>query len=298
MSIDALPAPASLLGESPLWHPQEQVLYWVDIPGRRLNRYDPADGGHREWAFDADLGCCAATDTPGELLLTRRDGVVRFDTRTGLSTPVAPPPYEPSRERFNDGKVDPQGRLWVGTIYEPRDAPKASLYRLEGGQMLRQAGEITVSNGLAWSPDGRLMYWADTKAHVIYRMNFDPASGRIGPRELFLRFAPKSEASPALYGGRPDGAAVDAEGCYWVAMFEGGRLLRVSPEGELLATVPLPVRCPTMPCFGGFDMRTLYLTTSREKRPAAELDAMPWSGRVLQLRVEVPGLPATLCQLP
>lgn len=296
MSIDAVPVPPNVLGESPLWHPQEQVLYWVDIPSRRLLRYDPAGGQYQEWAFDADLGCCAAT-TAGDLLLTRRDGLVRFAPKSGRSTPLAPAPYDPAFERFNDGKVDPQGRFWVGTIYEPRDAPRAALYRLDGTRLQRQAGDITVSNGLAWSPDGRLAYWADTKAHVVYRMNFDPRTGQLGPRELFLRFEPKDEAAPALYGGRPDGAAVDAEGCYWVAMFEGARLLRFSPEGELLRTVPLPVRCPTMPCFGGADLRTLYLTTAREKRPAGELEAMPWSGRVLQLRVDVPGLPATLAQL-
>ena len=297
MSVEALPLPANLLGESPLWHPLEQVLYWVDIPGRRLHRFDPASGAHGEWAFDADLGCCAAT-TAGDLLLTRRDGLVRFNPRTGLQTPLAPAPYDPAFERFNDGKVDPQGRFWVGTIYEPRDAARAALYRLDGHTLQRQAGDITVSNGLAWSPDGRQAYWADTKAHVIYRLPFDAAGGALGPREVFARFAPKADLAPALYGGRPDGAAVDAEGCYWVAMFEGARLLRPSPAGELLATVPLPVRCPTMPCFGGADLRTLYITTARENRPAAELEALPWSGRVLQLRVDVPGLPASLAHLP
>jgi sugar lactone lactonase YvrE len=297
MNIEALPLAANLLGESPLWHPKEQVLYWVDIPGRRLHCYDPVSGAHREWSFDADLGCCAAT-SDGRLLVTRRDGLVLFDPADSSQTPLAAVPYDPAIERFNDGKVDPQGRFWVGTIYEPRDAPKAALYRLDAGGLRLQYSDATVSNGLAWSADGDRVYWADTKAHVVYQLAFDPVKGQLGPREVFARFAPKNDNAPALYGGRPDGAAVDSEGCYWVAMFEGARLLRFSPAGELLLTVPLPVRCPTMPCFGGPDLRTLYVTTSRENRSAAELEAMPWSGRVLHMRVDVPGLPASIAKLP
>jgi sugar lactone lactonase YvrE len=120
----------------------------------------------------------------------------------------------------------------------------------------------------------------------------DPADGSLSRRRVFASFAPKVPGEPlAGYGGRPDGAAVDSEGCYWSAMFEGQRLQRLSPEGQVLQAVTLPVRCPTMPCFGGADLKTLYVTTSREKRPTEELVAQPWSGSVLQIRVEVPGLP-------
>ncbi len=161
--------------------------------------------------------------------------------------------------------------------------------------MTRQAAGITVSNGLAWSPDGRTMYWSDTKAHTVYAFDVDAASGELGPRRVFASFTPKvAGASLDGYGGRPDGAAVDVEGCYWVAMFEGQRLLRLAPDGALLREVRLPVRCPTMPCFGGADLKTLYITTARENRPAAELAAQPLAGCVLSLRVDVPGLPANL----
>jgi sugar lactone lactonase YvrE len=149
-----------------------------------------------------------------------------------------------------------------------------------------------VLNGLAWSPNGRTMHWSDTKAHTIYAADFDPASGTPSLRRVFAQF-PLKQPGESLdrYGGRPDGAAMDAEGCYWVAMFEGQRLLRLSPEGETLRVVELPVRCPTMPCFGGPDLKTLYITSSRENRPAAELIAQPWAGCVLALDVDVPGLP-------
>jgi sugar lactone lactonase YvrE len=285
---------ASLLGESPLWHPREQVLYWCDIPGRRLQRWDPASGDLAHWPFDTDLACCAPM-LDGGLLLGMRDGLWRFDTATGERTRMAEPPYDPKLERFNDGKCDPQGRFWVGTIYEPRDPALAALYCYAKGKLARRADGITVSNGLAWSPDGRTMYWSDTKAHTVYAFDFDPAAGALSGKRVFAQW-PVKQAGQDLdsYGGRPDGAAVDAEGCYWSAMFEGQRLLRLAPGGEVLREVVLPVRCATMPCFGGRDLKTIYITTARENRPAAELAAQPFAGCVLALDVDVPGLPANL----
>lgn len=281
-----------LLGESPLWHPQEQVLYWCDIPGKRLHRLDPASGAHRQWDMPCEPACCAPM-LDGGLLLGMRDGLWRFDPASGERSRLASPPYDPARERFNDGKADAQGRFWVGTIFEPREPALAALYRWSDGVLDRMAEGITVSNGVAWSPDGAVMYWSDTKAHTIYAFDFDRSTGRISAQRVFASFAPKVAGQDlSQYGGRPDGAAVDVEGCYWVAMFEGQRLLRLSPAGEVLEVVPLPVRCATMPCFGGADLKTLYVTTARENRPAAELDAQPLAGCVLATRVNVPGLPA------
>ena len=287
-------AQASLLGESPLWHPRERALYWCDIPGHRLNRFDPRRGDLSHWAFETDLASIAPM-LDGGMLLAMRDGLWRLDTASGERKRLAEPPYDPAQERFNDGKCDPQGRFWVGTIYEPRDAAKATLHCWAGGKLVQRAGGVTVANGLAWSPNGRTMYWSDTKAHTIYAFDVDPASGAISGQRVFARFPLKRDGQPLeTYGGRPDGAAVDAEGCYWVAMFEGQRLLRLSPAGEVVRELVLPVRCATMPCFGGHDLKTLYITTSREKRPAAELAAQPWAGCVLALEVDVPGLPANL----
>jgi sugar lactone lactonase YvrE len=294
--IGALPVPPALLGESPLWHPDEQALYWVDIPGRQLNCFDPASLRHAVWQFGTEPSCCAPL-LGGGLLLAMRDGLWRFDTRSGERHRVAEPPYDPALQRFNDGKADAQGRFWVGTI-DDRRQPDAALYRLAGGRLERMADGITVSNGLAFSPDGRTMTWADTKAHVIYAFDIDGSDGSLSGRRVFAQFAPRDEAAPIeAYGGRPDGAAMDAEGACWVAMFEGQRLLRLAPDGAMLAELPLPVRCPTMPCFGGADLRTLYITTARDKRPPDELATQPLAGRVLQLRVDVPGLPAHLVHL-
>lgn len=300
----ALPVAASLLGESPFWHPDEAALYWCDIPGRKLNRYAPATGAHRQWRFDAEPGCCAPL-LGGGLLLAMRDGLFRFDPGTGQRALLAAPPYDPAEERFNDGRADPHGRLWVSTIFEPRTAPRAALYRFDGTprgagepRLSRMAGDATVGNGLAFSPDARTLYWSDTTSHRIFAFDFDLAAGTLSRQRVLVQFAAKVEGQPlAAYGGRPDGAAIDAEGALWVAMFEGQRLVRLSARGDLLQEFPLPVRCPTMPCFGEPDLKTLYVTTSREKRPADELAAQPLAGQVLSLRVAVPGLPVQFARL-
>ena len=289
--FQALPVAPSLMGESPFWHPEEAALYWCDIPGKAIHRYRPGSRAHQSWPQDSEPGCVAPL-MGGDLLVAMRDGLFRFSPSTGQRELLAPPPYDPAQERFNDGKADPQGRLWVGTIFEPRTSAAAGLYRWAQGQLQRMAGDVTVSNGLAFSPNGGTLYWTDTPQHRVMAYDLDGAQGTLSQPRVFKQFALKQPNQDlATYGGRPDGAAVDSEGAYWCAMFEGQRLVRLAPDGRVLQELMLPVRCPTMPCFGGPDLRTLYVTTSREKRPAAELAAQPWAGCVLHTRVDVPGLP-------
>ncbi|WP_422018035.1 SMP-30/gluconolactonase/LRE family protein [Roseateles sp.] len=290
--IQALGPHRCLLGESPLWHPTEQCLYAVDIPGRQVLRWRDGAVEPDAWPQAAEPGCIAAR-AGGGLLVARRDGLWALDTDTGVQALIALPPYDPARLRFNDGKVDPEGRLWVGSISDARE-PEAALYRFEGGAFAVQVPALTTSNGLAWSPSGQRLHWSDTKAHRIYVADFDAAAGVLRAPRVFAEFKPRTAGEP--YGGRPDGAAMDADGHYWVAMFEGGCLLRIAPTGEVVRRVELPATCPTMPTFGGANLRTLFVTTSREKRPADELAREPWAGAVLRLRVDVPGLPATLTQ--
>lgn len=289
--VHAVSAPCEL-GESPFWHPDEQRVYWCDVKAGRLHRLDPVTGESAHWSFDVELACCAPR-LGGGLVLAMRDGLWTFDPLDNQRHRLCAPPYDPAVERFNDGKCDAQGRFWVGTLYEPRDAARAALYCLEGGQpLVRRAADVTNANGLAWSPDGRTMYWADTSAHVVYAFDFDGLEGLPSRRRVFKSFERRAPGqSLEQYGGRPDGAAVDSEGCYWVAMYEGACLLRVSPTGQVLATLPLPVQCPTMPCFGGADLKTLFVTSARNGRPADELAQQPLAGCVLALQVSVPGLP-------
>jgi sugar lactone lactonase YvrE len=296
LEFQPLPIPPSQLGESPFWHADEQALYWCDIAGRRVNRYDPARADHRHWDLPSEPSAIAPRPDGG-LVVAQRDGIFHLDTRTGRRDRIVAAPYDPSVQRFNDGKADPQGRFWVGTIHEKR-APEAALYCLTLDNLDRIFDGATNSNGLGWSPDGATMYWSDTRLHTIFAFDFDPDGGDLSHRRVFHRFEARRDDEPlSSYGGRPDGAAVDREGCYWAAMYEGQRLVRLAPDGTLLKSVPLPVRCPTMPCFGGPDLRTLYVTTTRDKRPDDELAAQPWAGCVLQCRVEVPGLPVNFADL-
>lgn len=289
------------LGESPFWHPREQRLYWVDIHGRKVRRLHGATGQLEEWSLPQEPGCIAPAASGG-LVLGLRDGIYRARDWDGVLEPVARFSHA-AHSRFNDGKCDPQGRFWAGTVYEPKDARKADLYcidsrpyRAGGGQALVQlkAHNATTANGLAFGPGNDVLYWTDTPRHEIYAWDWEPTGNVLRRHRVFHRFPPKPpgwQPGDPGYGGRPDGAAVDAEGCYWTAMYEGGRLLRLSPAGEVIADYQVPVRCPTMPCFGGRDLRTLYLTTARQGRPSPELAALPDSGCVLAARVDVPGLP-------
>lgn len=302
MKWDIAVAEPDLLGESPFWHPREQRLYWVDIPGKRVRRWDPATGAGDTWDLPQEPGCIAPAASGG-LVLGMRDGIYRARDWGGLLQPIVRFPHAETT-RFNDGKADTLGRFWAGTIYEPKDARKADLYALDcrpgngnGGRPIVQlkAGNATNANGLAWSPDNHTLYWADTAQHTVFAWDWEADANVMRHHRVFHRFAEKPagwQPGQPGYGGRPDGAAMDVEGHYWVALFEGQRLVRLSPSGDIAAEFPLPVRCPTMPCFGGPDRRTLYLTTARHQRPAEELQAFPASGHVLTARADVAGLPA------
>ncbi|MFN5158884.1 MAG: SMP-30/gluconolactonase/LRE family protein [Betaproteobacteria bacterium] len=241
-----LPAPACQLGESPFWHPDEQALYWLDIPGRALHRWQPgpgAEGAHRLWALPTEPGCIAPLPG-GRLLMARRDGLFRFDPATGAAERLAAPPYDPATQRFTDGKADAAGRLWVSTIHEPRDRPAAALYRWDGGALEPVLGGLTIGNGLAFSADGRTVCTADTPTHTVMAHTLDAGTDRLVQPRVLHRFAPKVPGAPLEgYGGRPDGAAMDVDGVCWVAMMEGQGLACLGPDGTLRARVPPPAAC-------------------------------------------------------
>jgi sugar lactone lactonase YvrE len=282
------------VGECPLWNPAEACLYWIDIDGFAVHRLHPASGAHNCWIMESEPSALALS-AGGGLVVAMRAGFAHFDTANGVVTPIAPAPYDTAKVRFNDGRADAAGRFWVGTLYEPRDQQAAEMYVLEHGKVrLAWSGGMTNSNGLGFSPDRKWMYHTDTAAHRIDRHGFDVATGAVADPQPFQQFA-ADKAAPA-YGGRPDGAAVDSEGAYWCAMFEGGRLLRFAPDGTLLREVTLPLRCPTMVAFGGGDLRTLYITSASHNRSAAERAQYPLTGCVLSLRVDAAGLPEPLYQ--
>ncbi len=274
-------------GESPVWDAARACLWWVDINGPHLFQLIPATGAVACWDFAEAIGCVAIR-ADGTLLLALRSGLIRFDPATGVQSHSAPAPYDPKTYRFNDGKTDPQGRFWVGTMHEPRTERSAELYCLTETGLESRAGDVMVSNGLAWSPDGTRMYHSDTRAQAIYTYPMDPATGHLGARSVFAALPPE--------GGRPDGAAMDVEGGYWSAQFAGGRILRFNPDGVITDEIRLPVSRPTMVAFGGPDRQTLYITSACEGLTEAEQTAEPLAGSLFQVRVAVKGQPIPAVQ--
>ena len=215
------------LGECPVWSVAEQVLYWVDINAPSLNRFDPATGRNTAMAMPESIGCFALRRAGGFVValrsgfwLARKDGT--------LDRKVAAAPYDPAHHRFNDGRCDPQGRLLAGSMNESRDAATGALYRLDPDFALTPLlSGMMISNGLAFSPDGRTMYHTDTDTQTVNGYEYDAASGTPSRPRVLVRFTAE--------GDRPDGAAVDRDGCYWTALYRGGKVKRIAPDGRVLA---------------------------------------------------------------
>ena len=273
---------SDILGESPLWEDRAQCLYWVDIRRPAIRRLRWSAGEVDTWAMPDLMGSIALTDE-GRLLVATTRQISLFDPVGGTLAPFVEPPPQPGDHRFNDGRCDTQGRYWVGSMHNITRAPEGVLYRLEGaGPMVAVRDGICIPNSLAFSPDGRTMYFADSLRHTIYAYGYDPATGTMGEARVFAVSEP-----PAF----PDGSAVDAEGFVWNAEFNGGRLLRRSPDGRLDRVVNLPVRRPTCCAFGGPDLDILYITTTSQNMSEAERAAEPLAGALLAIDVGVRGLP-------
>ena len=213
-SVDCVLDAKALIGESPVWSPEEQALYWVDIPGQTLNRFDPRTGANRTWPVPEPVGSFALRETGG-LILAVRAGFATFDPATGAVTAVCTLDIGGPQNRFNDGRCDRRGRFWAGTLV-PRGTPDpgGALYRLDPDyRYTRILDGLFTSNGLAWSPDGKTMYHADTRRHTVFAHDFDAATGTISNRRPFIQTHEDED--------RPNGAAVDTKNFYWVAMFEG-----------------------------------------------------------------------------
>lgn len=263
------------LGESPVWLPGSQELLFIDVTGRRLHRFDPSSGALCAIAVEEDIGFIAPRRFEG-YVAGLRSGVWLLDRTGRKERRLAGNPLDPQTLRFNDGGLDSHGRLLIGTIDETRRDGRAALYRLDRQGLAEVAGGLMTSNGVAFSPDGHTLYHSDTPRFVIYRCDYDPATGDVGNRVVFARLTPTASDR-----GRPDGAAVDATGCYWSALYDGGRLQRYDTCGNLLAEYSFPVRCPTMPAFGGADLKTLFVTSARSEDGTG--------GGLYALSVDTPG---------
>lgn len=272
------------LAECPVWSTAEAALYWADLNVGDVHRFDPASGNSRRVAALAEPVGSFALASDGGLLVAARSGIYHLPAGGGERRLVAKPLAPGAAHRLNDGRCDRSGRFWVGAADETRVQADAGLYRLDAdGRCEQVLGGLTISNGLAFSPNGRTMYHSDTLSHCVMAYPVDPQTGALGAGRLLHHFTSQHEW--------PDGAAVDSLGRYWVALYGAGRVTCLSPEGERLFDVPVPCHCPTMIAFGGADLRTLYVTSARQKRSEEELVAFPLSGAIFSLPVDAPGLP-------
>ena len=268
------------LGESPVWLPESGALLFVDISGRRLHRCTLATRALESHAIEEDIGCVAPA-VGGGYVAGLRSGIWLLDAQGAKTRCLAKNPENPATSRFNDGRVDPRGRYLSGTVDEPKAGGNANLYRCDRRGLARLSEGLMTSNGLAFSPDGRTLYHSDTPRFVVYRYDYDPNTGDAVNRRVFIKMEPTETDR-----GRPDGAAVDATGCYWSSLYEGGRIQRYDPDGRLMSVHTVPERLTTMPAFGGADLKTVFVTTARDKSGGG--------GNVYAMPVEVPGLPNPL----
>lgn len=284
LSIKAQPLAqvGNATGESPVWDEASGALYWLDIPHGLIQQL-AADGTIRRWTAPMMIGSIVLAAT-GRLLAATAQGFARVtlhDDGTAGLDPVADVLAPGSGMRFNDGACDRQGRFWSGTMRLSPDParPEGMLYRLGAdGTATPQAKGLLTQNGLAWSPDGRVMYLSDSHPAVrtIWTFAFDPESGTPSNREVFGNDLP----------GRPDGAAMDADGCYWTAATDAGKILRLTPAGRIDAEITVPVRNPTNLCFGGPDLQTVFITSLQ---PGGAV--LPGAGDLFSAQVPFKGMP-------
>ena len=270
------------LGEVPVWDVGEQALYWVDIERRLLQRFDPATGATRVWELPERIGSYALRERGG-FVVAFESGFAFMD-EAGAIEWIAKPEAHIPRNRFNDGKCDRNGRFWAGTMDDRLSEHTGALYRLDPDLSVTQmATGIGISNSLAWSPDNRTFYFADTMDRAIRAYDYDHPSGAISNR----RDLTVMEGRP----GNPDGSTIDADGFLWNAEWDGWAVVRYAPDGRVDRVVNLPVQKPTSCMFGGPDLATLFVTTAIWDLTARDLERQPWAGSLLAVDVGIAGLP-------
>lgn len=277
------------LGEAPVWHPAEQRLYWVDILHPAVYRFDPQTGLN-ETCAPGKLISAVLPRREGGLMAATQDGIEALDFTTGHLSPFADPEKGLVENRLNDAKVGPGGAIWVGSMRLDASKPSGGLFRVSShGAVERKESEITVSNGLGWSPDNATFYFVDTVPGVIFAYDSEPGTGALHNRRVFAQI-PQSE-------GRPDGLTIDRDGGVWCAIWDGWCLHRYLPDGTLDRMIDMPVPRPTSLSFGGPDMATLFVTSARTRLPASTLSEAPLSGGLFAFRPGETGLPSNVFDL-
>lgn len=269
------------LGEGPLWHPEEQALYWVDIEQQRVERYQPAVGLRTSAHFSHPVTALGIRRSGGFIAATDK-GFGFWDGRTSELILFNDPEADKPENRFNDGAVGPGGRFWAGTMRPgPQDHTTApgALYRLDPDDTSHLIQpEVILSNGLGWSPDGKLFYHTDTMRHTIYVYDFDRVSGAAENRRVFVQDPEKP--------GVPDGLTVDSQGFVWSARWGGWKITRFDPDGVPEREIELPVACPTSCTFGGVRLNRLYITSAWSELTEEERAAQPQAGDIFMIEFD------------
>jgi len=274
----------SILGESPIWDEVGKRLYWLDLRKPAIYRFDPATGKNAKVkaALQAYIGGIVLRAKGGMMVVDQR-GVFILDLGSGRMKPFAKPMKDMRPVWFNDAKCDRAGNLWAGVGDRKEQKPLGVFYRIgPKGKATKVDSKFICPNGPAFSPDGRVCYFADSYAYKIYRYDIDPSTGKVGPRHLFAA-VPESQ-------GVPDGMTVDAEGGIWSCQWDGWRITRYTPDGRVDRVVELPVPRPTSVEFGGDDLSTLYITTASIDLSRDQLKQAPLSGSLFACRPGVRGL--------
>ncbi|HEY5722033.1 MAG TPA: SMP-30/gluconolactonase/LRE family protein [Allosphingosinicella sp.] len=275
----------AVLGEGPVWVVAEQALYWTDIEGRRVYRRAFADGKLDRWTVPFRIGSLAPRTGGSGFVAGTDRGLFFADPARDRYDPIANPESDLPTNRFNDGKTDRAGRFWAGTMDGTEKAAQGSLYRLDPDLTLTRIDDAySVTNGPAFSPDGHTMYHNDSGRQLTYAFDLDEA-GNASNRRVLARFGEED--------GYPDGMTVDADGCLWIAYWDGWCLRRLSPKGELLQTLKVPVARPTSCAFGGPDLDHLFITSARRDLDEAALAAQPQAGGLFVATPGVKGLGET-----
>ena len=280
--VECIWALAAKLGEGALWSARERAVWFVDIKGRQIHRYDEATRIRRSWPAPEDVGFIVAA-SGGHLICGLKSGLYEFDPAGGKFQLLTLVDSDRPNNRLNDAHVDAAGRLWFGTMDNDETNPTGALYRFDATGLHRCDDDYVITNGPATSPDGRTLYHIDTLKREIYAFDL-AADGSLSKRRIFARVAETD--------GHPDGPVVDATGCVWVGLFGGWGVNRYSPSGELLSKLSLPVANCTKAAFGGADLQTLYITTAWKGLTPEQRTQQPLAGGLFSVRVDTPGLPA------
>ena len=276
----------AILGEGPVWRAETNDLVWVDIESGEVSCFDPFLGHNKSWKVGEKVGL-AVPALNGDLILGMTIGLVRLDLQSGNISPIIDPEKECVNNRFNDGKVDPKGRLWAGTMGLDEAPNVGSLYRLNSNLSIEKLfGDVSISNGMAWTADQKSFYYIDSPTRQIAVFDCDMDSGTVSNRRLAF------ELPEGM--GYPDGMCIDNEGMLWVALWQGWGVGRFDPSGELLSKIEIPVERVTSCCFGGQNWDELYITTaSRDLDQSGKLE-QPLAGGVFRCKPNVSGPPTNL----